>query len=214
MTQRPRVLLADDHALVADSVARLLDSVADVVGVAYDGNLLLRLAREQSPDIVVSDLSMPIVGGLEAMRLLRAERPSCRFIAMTVHDDPDLVAKVLTLGARGFVLKHAAGDELIEAVRVVAAGGTYVSPRIAGSTLRAMTERQVSPIDRLSVRQAEVVRLLADGHRMKEVASILGISVRTVEHHKYEAMAILGVASSAELIRCVVHHTLRRAEAV
>lgn len=214
MTQRPRVLVADDHALVADGVARLLGTVADVVAVAYDGPAMLRLARELSPDLIVNDLSMPIVSGLDAIRRLHADGTECRFIVMTVHDDPGLVAEVLALGVRGFVLKHAAGDELLEAVRVVAAGGTYVSPRIAGNTLRALADRQRNPLDKLSARQREVIQLLADGRRMKEVASSLGISIRTVEHHKYEAMGILGVASSAELIRCVVQHSIGRPEAV
>ena len=205
---RPRVLVADDHALVADGIARLLSASAELVGTAHDGHALLRLARTTRPDVVVTDLGMPGVTGLDAMRQLIAEQFPGRFIAVTVHQDPTLAGEVLRLGARGFVVKQSAGDELIEAVRVVAEGGIYVSRRIAGDVFRAMAQNAVSPLEKLSPRQREVVTLLARGRRMKEIAAGLGISVRTVEHHKYEAMQVLEVDTLADLVRCVVTHTI------
>jgi DNA-binding NarL/FixJ family response regulator len=209
LPQRPRVLLADDHAILLDAFRRLLEPACEVVGAATDGRELVRLARELRPDVAVVDVSMPNLNGLDAARQLRAEHPGVRIVFLTVNEDPDLAAQALREGASGFVLKTAAARELFDAIRAALSGGTHVSPSIREAV--AAAARNPTPrigADKLSSRQREILQLVAEGKTMKEVAHILSITPRTVAFHKYRMMEALGVGSTAELIQFAVRHGL------
>ena len=195
---RTRVLLADDHAIVAEGLARLLGERYDLVGAARDGLELVELARRLRPDVIVSDIAMPGLSGLEALRRLRKEGVPARFVFLTMHADPQLADEALRAGASGFVLKHCAGEELLGAIDDVVRGAIYATPRVS-------REDESAP-PRLTPRQRQVLRLVADGKPMKEIAAILGVSLRTVETHKYEMMRVLRVQSNAELVRWAVRH--------
>lgn len=199
-----RVLLADDHRIVAEGLKRLLELEFELVGLAEDGRSLLESARRLKPDVIVSDLTMPELNGVEALEELRKEDPRVRVVFLTMHHNVAYARQAMDAGALGYVLKHSAADELILAVRSAAAGRTFVSPAIAGELLQAMRDGDPGdkdPIRKLTLRQREILRLLVDGHSAKAIASRLDISPRTVEFHKYSMMESLGVASSAELIR-------------
>lgn len=193
---RTRVLLADDHAIVTEGLTRLLQEKYDLVGSARNGAQLVEMARELEPDVVVSDVAMPGLSGLEALRRLRSEGVATPFVFLTMHTDAALAEEAMRAGASGFVLKHCAGEELVGAIDTVVRGGKYSTAQVAhdGDTAR------------LTPRQRQVLKLLADGAAMKEIASALGVSLRTVETHKYEMMRVLRVQSNAELIRWAVRH--------
>lgn len=197
---RARVLLADDHAVVAEGLARLIGDVADLVGLAGDGQQLVDEARRLRPDIVVADISMPGMSGLDAMRQLRAEHSPARFIFLTIHAEARLAAEAMRSGASGYLLKQAAGHELLTAIEAVMNGRTYLTPLITGDVLRSLAHEE-SPQAELTLRQREVLRLLAEGKRMKEIATALDISVRTVENHKAQLHRILRLESTADLVR-------------
>jgi DNA-binding NarL/FixJ family response regulator len=212
---RATVLLADDHAIVAEGLASLLRSEFTVVGTVTDGERLLEAVRQLRPDVVVTDLAMPGMSGLDALRRLRADAPAVspapkapRVIVLTMHADPELAAEALRAGASGFVVKHAAGTELVAAIGSVLRGQTYLSPELAPAVLGRLAEPGVSGREPLTPRQREVVRLLADGRTMKEVAAALGVSPRTVETHKYQIMSALRLRSTADLVRYALEHGL------
>lgn len=205
---RPTVLLADDHAVVAEGLASLLRGTFSLVGTVADGEQLLKAARQLKPDIIVTDLIMPAMSGLEALRRIKAEGLPSRVIFLTMHADAELAAEALRAGASGFVVKHAAGHELIAAIHTVLRGKTYLTPSLAQEVVSAMAERGAARGGKLTPRQREVVRLIADGRTMKEVADVLGLSPRTVETHKYQIMEILGLGTTAELIRYAIEHNL------
>jgi DNA-binding NarL/FixJ family response regulator len=205
---RPTVLLADDHRLVAEGLAGLLKGEFSVVGTVTDGAQLLETARRLRPDVIVTDLAMPGVSGLEAVRRLKADGLAAKVIVLTMHADVDLAAEALRAGAVGFVVKHAAGTELVTAIRSALRGKTYVTPELAQETLATLAEPGATGRDKLTLRQREVVRLLADGRTMKEVAAALGVSPRTVETHKYQIMETLRLETTAELIRYAIEHGL------
>jgi DNA-binding NarL/FixJ family response regulator len=205
---RPTVLLADDHAVVAEGLASLLRSTFALVGTAADGEQLIRAARQHKPDVIVTDLTMPRMGGLEALRRIRAEGLAARVVILTMHTDPELAAEALRAGASGFVAKHAAGHELVAAIQAVLRGKTYLTPSLAQDVVATMTAGSAPSGARLTPRQREVVRLVAEGRTMKEVAAILRLSPRTVETHKYQVMQMLGLGTTAELIRYAIEHQL------
>jgi DNA-binding NarL/FixJ family response regulator len=217
---RATVLLADDHAVVVEGLASLLRTEFNVVGTVTNGTQLLEAARQFRPDVIVTDLSMPGVSGLDALRRLKVDGPAPtaakgssapkvpRVIVLTMHADVDLAAEALRAGASGFILKDAAGTELVAAIRAVLQGKTYLTPELAQDVLATLTEPGTSRRQKLTPRQREVVRLLADGRTMREVAVTLGLSPRTVETHKYQIMEALGLTSSAELIRYAIEHGL------
>lgn len=207
---RPRVLLADDHRLIREAFARLLEADCDVVGSVADGRELLAAARELSPDIVVLDIAMPLLNGLDAARLLKRDMPQVKVIFLTMSEDPDLAAEAFRLGASGFLLKTSAAVELLQAIREVAQGRSYITPVATRGLIDAFT-RQDAPAGKpaqLSVRQREVLQLLAEGHTMKEIARVLKITPRTVAFHKYSMMEQLGVKSSAELVQVAIKRHL------
>lgn len=202
------MVLADDHVIVAEGLAAVLAPATDLLATLHDGTALLEAVVRLRPDIVVTDLAMPGLSGLDVLRECVARGLAARFVFLTAHPEPELGAEILRGGAAGYLLKHSAGEELLQAVRVVAAGGTYVTPRQARQVLNAMSATAVSAAPALSPRQREVLQLLADGLRMKEIAARLGLSIRTVEDHKAQLMRALDVESTAELVRVAIKHGL------
>jgi len=205
---RTRVLLADDHVMLMDGLVQLVRQEFDVVGLARDGRALVELARQYRPDVIVTDISMPLLNGIDAARILRKEpTSSCKLLFLSMHADFPLVEEAFRAGASGYVLKLCAADEFIKAIRSVAKGGIYITPLLAGdliSTLLTAGSQEMSRETTLTLRQREVLQLLAEGKTMKEVAALLGISTRTAESHKYEIMRQLGVQTTAALIRYAV----------
>jgi len=197
---RATVLLADDHAIVAEGLGRLLGERFALVGSVADGHALIEAAKRLRPDVVVADIDMPGLTGLEAVRRLVAEGHPVRAVFLTMHADAELAAEALRIGAAGFVLKHAAGEELVAAIEHVLEGRFYLTPRIAKEALAAMAAPP-RPAATLTPRQLDVLRLLADGLRVKQIAAKLELSPRTVETHKYEMMQVLGVQTTPELLR-------------
>jgi DNA-binding NarL/FixJ family response regulator len=204
---RATVLLADDHPVVAEGLAALLRDEFTLVGTVADGAGLLEAARRLTPDVIVADVTMPGLTGLDALRRMRAEGLTVKVIFLTVHEDVRLAAQALRAGATGFVVKEAAGQEVIAAIHEVLRGRTYVTPRLAPEVL-ALLARRGALGDRLTSRQREVLRLIAAGRTMKEIAATLGLSTRTAEGHKYQMMQALGVETTAGLIRYAIEHSL------
>jgi DNA-binding NarL/FixJ family response regulator len=201
--KRITVLLADDHSLVAEGLKRLLEPEFDLVGVVEDGRKLLASARELRPDVIVSDITMPELNGIEALEELKKDDPDVRVVFLTMQQHVAYARQAMEAGALGYILKHSAAEELIMAVRAAAAGKTFVTSAIAGELLDAMRSGEVSddPASKLTLRQREILRLLVDGHSAKAIAARLDISPRTVEFHKYSMMETLNISSNAELIR-------------
>ena len=208
LMQRPRVLLADDHVMVAQGLGRLLEGEVEIVATVSDGAALVEKAQKHRPDIIIADMSMPVMNGLEAMRRLRHLGIRAKFIFLTLHAEPQLASEAMRSGASGYVLKQAAGDELIEAVRAVADGLTYLTPLITRDVLLAMAQPDDTQRIVLTARQLDVLRLVAAGKRMKEIASELQISVRTVETHKQGLQHTLGADTTADLIKFAIKHGL------
>ena len=205
---RATVLLADDHAVVVEGLASLLGRDFALVGTVTDGAQLLEAARRLRPDVIVTDVAMPGMSGLEALRRLKADAIPAKVIFLTMHADAQLAADAFRAGAAGFVVKHAAGEELIAAIQTVLGGGTYLTPELSQDVLTTLAEGGPSAGATLTPRQREVVRLIVDGRTMKEIAVALGLSPRTVETHKYEMMQALGLRTTAELIRYALEHGL------
>lgn len=203
---RPRIIAADDHRIVAEGLRSLLEPEFELVSVVGDGRELIEEHDRLHPDLIVADVGMPHLNGIQAMRKLREAGSKARFVFLTMHPDPEYAAEALEAGASGYVLKHSAPEELVTAVREALAGRTYITPRIAGEVLKAM--RGGAQSAHLTSRQAEVLQLLAEGRSAKEVAAALDLSPRTVESHKYAIMEALGVKTSAELVREAVKRGL------
>jgi len=204
---RARVLLADDHTIVAEGLESLLSEDFDLVGTVRDGAALLEAARRLRPDVIVTDISMPRMNGLDALRELRREGIDARIVILTMHADPQLALEALRGGAAAYLLKHSAGDELIAAVREVLHGRTYVTALIAKEVQTAVAEvdgRQLARSMGLTARQRQVLELIAEGRTMKEIAASLDVSARTVESHKYQMIEALGLRTTADLVRYAV----------
>lgn len=206
---RARILLADDHRIVAEGLKGILMAEFDLVGVVEDGQKMFDATRTLRPDLIVADITMPMLNGIEALALLRKEGIDVPVVFLTMHREVDYAAMALEAGAAGYVLKHAAPDELVSAVRVALDGGTFISPALASELFQARSARgreKSDPADALSGRQRDILRLLSDGRSAKEVAKALDISPRTVEFHKYRIMETLGLKNSAELIQFAIKH--------
>jgi DNA-binding NarL/FixJ family response regulator len=203
---RPTLLLADDHVIVAEGLRSLLKDEFELVGTAADGIALVEAATRLRPEIIVSDLAMPRMNALEVLRELESRRVPSRVIILTMHGDASLAVEAFRLGALGYVLKSAGGEELIRAIHEVLAGRPYLTPLIADDVAAAASAMPAIQAPRPTLRQRQVLRLIAEGKRMKEIALILGVSRRTVESHKYELMNALGLRSTAELIRYAIRH--------
>ena len=208
--KRPRVLLADDHQMLLDALKELLEPSYDVVGLVTDGRALLKASEKLQPDIIVLDIAMPKLNGLDAARQLKQSMPTVRLVFMTMNEDPYLVAEAFRAGASAFLLKQAAGLELNRAIERVLKGGTYVTPSVAKGlddiSLRDPKNRDVAPEP--TARQREVIQLLAEGRTMKEVARLLYITPRTVAAHKYTVMELLQLKTSAELVQYAIKHRI------
>lgn len=204
--KRPRVLLADDHRLVREAFAQLLQPNCEVMGAFADGRALVAAAEKLHPDVVVLDIAMPLLNGLEATRLLRRLMPGVKVIILTVSEDPDLAAEAFRVGASGFLLKNSAASELFQAIQEVLQGRSYVTPQatrgLVGAFIDGPGSGRKSAV--LSPRQREVLQLLAEGHSMKDIGRILEITPRTAAFHKYKMMEQLGIASSAELVQFAI----------
>jgi DNA-binding NarL/FixJ family response regulator len=201
--RRPSVLIADDHTIVAEGLVKLLSRRFNVIGTVADGTALIEAAERQRPDIIVADLNMPSIGGLEALERLKQRGVASKFVILTMHKDASVAAKAMRAGASAFLLKHSAGSELIGAIDQVLNGGTYIAPAVAIDALDAFDQKRGAGAE-LTKRQRDVLRLIIAGRRMKEIAATLDLSARTVETHKYEMMRVLGVESTAELVALAV----------
>jgi DNA-binding NarL/FixJ family response regulator len=207
-TRRPRILIADDHRLVVEGLQRLLEGVCEVVGTADNGRALLAAAERLKPDIILVDVSMPLLNGIDACTRLRALMPSSRVILLTMHADRSYAAEGFRAGAAGYVLKASATSELVQAIRCVLRGQRYVARTLPQNVLMAPQQPGEARPGRLTTRQREVLQLIAEGRGAKQIAAVLGISVKTVEFHKARLMDQLDIRSTAELTRYAVQHGL------
>ncbi len=205
---RPRLLIADDHVLIAEACKNLLEPEFHVVGVVSDGHALLKAAPELKPDVVIVDIAMPQLNGLDAGEQIKQKNHAIKLIYLTMNVRPDVAAEAFRRGASGYVLKHCTAEELIVAVRRVLRGESYLSPLITKDTVEFLlrTGAAYSEEKRISGRQSEVLQLLAEGKSMKEIAYILQLKPGTVAFHKYRIMEVLGLRSNAELIEYAIKH--------
>lgn len=198
--KKKRILLADDHKIITESLKNILEPTYEVVGIVEDGHTLVKEAARLLPDVIIADISMPKLNGLEAVRQIRKEGVGSRIIFLTMHPDLAYAASAMDAGALGYVLKHSAHSELLQTVKKVLLGKRFITAKIA-EELNNVPDTRREPLRKLTGRQREVLQLLAEGRSAKEVADILCISPRTVEFHKYRIMEELGLSSSAELVQ-------------
>jgi DNA-binding NarL/FixJ family response regulator len=207
--KRPRILLGDDHAIVLDGLRRILEPHCDIVGSAEDGRALVAAAEKLRPELVVADISMPLLNGIEAARQIRKAHPQTKVIFLTMHPDATYATEAFRAGASGYVLKNSAASELVTAIQEVLKGRTYLTPRVAKEAIESWVQapgQSEAPSASLTSRQREILQLVAEGKSAKEIASILTISPRTVEFHKYRIMAVLGLRTTAELTQYALKH--------
>jgi DNA-binding NarL/FixJ family response regulator len=200
---RPRILMADDHLMLLEAFKALLEPDFEVVGTVTDGRALVEEFSRLHPDVVLLDVAMPLLNGLDAGRQLKAQRPSVKLIYLTMNPDPDLAGEALRLGASGYVLKSSAAQELKQAIHEALRGRSYITPLITRDVVDSLIQQRTSR-NELTGRQREVLQLLAEGKSMKEVAAILDLTPRTVAFHKYRMMEQLRLKTSAELVRFAV----------
>ena len=200
---KTRILLADDHTLVAEAIQRLLEPEFEVVGVVADGRSLVREACALKPDVALVDLNMPLLNGLDASEQLKAANPGMKIIVLTMNEDAEIAAQTMRTWASGYLLKKSAGSELVKAVREVLRGGKYITPALEEvlAELAAREPRSPEAGRVLTQRQREVLQLLAEGRTMKEAAAILNVAARTVAFHKYRIMEDFGLANNSDLLR-------------
>jgi len=209
MNNRARVLIADDHNLVAELCKRLLENDFDVVGAVSDGRALVRTAAELKPDVIVVDVAMPVLNGLDAGRQIKKMLPAVKLVYLTMNSDADVAAEAFARGASGYLLKTCAAAEMVLAVREVLRGKSYLCKALSRDTidsLRWQHKELVNEDERLTDRQREVLQLLAEGKVMKEIGTILHMTTRTVAYHKYRIMEVLGARSNAELVKYAVRN--------
>jgi DNA-binding NarL/FixJ family response regulator len=207
--KRPRVLLADDHRLVAEGLKSLLSTDFDLVGVVEDGRAMIEAARKLRPDVIVADITMPHLNGIDALVRLKRDDIQVPVVFLTMHAEVAYARRALEGGAAGYVLKHSAPAELITAVRAALSGKTYVSPAVAGEVLRVINQKPEiadDPVASLTPRQREILQLLTEGRSAKEIGDTLRISARTVEFHKYQVMEKLNLHTNAELVHFSLKH--------
>lgn len=208
--KKARIILADDHTLLLDALKSLVEPEFEVVALCSDGRELIKAATELNPAMIVLDIGMPMMNGLNAGHRLKQILPSVKLVYLTMNQDPDMASEAFRLGASAYLLKTSAGSELIRALREVLRGGTYITPLITegmvGSFVQNLKRRKSA--NQLTLRQKEVLQLLAEGLSMKEAAFILNVSPRTVAFHKYTMMDHLNIRSSAELIEYAMKSSL------
>ena len=204
---RPRVLLADDHRVLSEGLKSLLQPYFDVVGIVSDGWELVAASTGLDPDVVVLDISMPSLNGIDAARQLRSASLRAKFVFLTMHREVVYATRALEAGASGFVLKHSAASELVTAIQEAIKGRTYITPQIASELMDSYRRRAPASVDgcgALTPRQKEVLQLVTDGRSAKEIAAILCISRRTAEFHKARLMETLGLHNTVELIQYAI----------
>jgi DNA-binding NarL/FixJ family response regulator len=209
--RRARVVMADDHNMIVDALRRVIEPEFEVVETVGDGRALLTAVETHKPDVIVVDVSMPLLNGIEATRKIKKTNPRVKVIILTMHDSPEFASQAMEAGVSGYVLKHSASEELVQAIREVLRGNHYITPLIAKGLMQVFINGRDStgePAKLLSGREREVLQLVAEGKTMKEVGSVMNISAKTVEFHKYNIMKKLGVSSSAELVRYAVKYGL------
>jgi DNA-binding NarL/FixJ family response regulator len=209
-TSRPRVLIADDHALIAEAFRKLLAADFDVVAIVHDGRSLMTTAEALEPDVILVDIGMPLLNGLEAAQRIKRTLPDVKVVYVTINHDPSLVAEAFRRGASGYLSKTAAASELIAAIHHALSGDRYVSSLLnAGLTHSSAPSHESSPAEpQLTERQIEVLQLLAEGKSMKEAAAVLNLTTRTVAFHKYRIMENLQLRNDAEVVQYAVKHHL------
>lgn len=209
---RPRIVLADDHTLVAEACKKLLEPEFEVLSIVSDGRALLRAALELHPDVIVSDIAMPQLNGLDAGEQILQQAPSVKLVFLTMNGSRELAAEAFRRGASGYLLKTSAASELVLAVRQALRGQRYLSPVISKMDLRRFLRVETAgPAEEhaaLTQRQREVLQLLAEGRSMKEVGSVLNLATRTVAFHKYRIMSMLGLKSNAELVQYAIRNSI------
>jgi len=213
-TNRSRIVIADDHSLVAELCKKLLEPEFDVVGTVSNGRELVHAAAELKPDVIIVDIAMPVLNGLDASRQVKEMSPAVKIIFLTMTSDADIAAEAFQRGACGYLVKTCASSEMVTAVREVLRGKLYLSPRISKDAvdfLRRQQKRLVEEQERLTGRQREVLQLLAEGKVMKEVGGILNMTTRTVAFHKYRIMEVLGAKSNADLVKYAVRNHMTAA---
>ncbi len=205
------VLLADDHTMVAEGIKNLLGDEYEVIAIVEDGNALIQKAKELKPDIIVSDISMPLMNGINASEKIIATDKDVKIILLTMHPELKYAMKALDIGVHGYLLKHAAPEELLTALKTVLTNRTYITPTLAADIMDAYKNNQgksEDPLDVLTSRQRQVLQLLAESHSAKEIANILNVSSRTVEFHKYKMVEVLKLNSANELVPFAIKNGL------
>lgn len=208
---KPRVLLADDHTLVLEGFRKLLEAHCDLIGTAEDGRALVEAAERLQPDMVLLDISMPRLNGIDAARRLKRDHPEMKFIFVTMHADPSYVNEAFKAGASGYLLKRSAAQELVQAIQVVTNGDFYMTPLITKDVISGLLttgRTRITAADDLTARQREILQLVAEGYSAKEIASQLKISHRTIEFHKANIMELLNLHTTADLVKYAVAHGL------
>jgi DNA-binding NarL/FixJ family response regulator len=213
---KSRILLADDHVLVAEGLQKLLESEFELTGIAADGRALLRAVQENPPDAAVVDISLPLLNGLDASRQILKLNPAVKIIVLTMHSEPTFVTEAFRIGVSGYVLKQSVGSELVSAIKEVLNGNTYISPIVAQDRVEQVVDPSMSGAAQeavgfaqdLSLRQREVLQLVAEGKSMKEIAAVLNVSIKTVEFHKTRIMRQLGLRTTAELTKYAITNGL------
>jgi len=212
-----RILIADDHKIVLDGLKVLLEAQSDmeIVAQATNGREAVKLARKQKPDMVIIDVAMPDLNGLEAMRQILSDNPATKVIALSMHSDRRYVTGMLSAGASGYILKHCAFEELSRAIHTVLSDQVYLSPAIAGIVVKELSQpaggrarRQRSGLSMLTSREREVLQLISEGHSAREIAQRLNLSVKTIETHRRQVMEKLGIRSVAELTKFAIREGL------
>ena len=207
---RPRVIIADDHQILAEGLRSLLEPEFELIASVENGRDLVTKTKEMRPDVVIADISMPLLNGIDAAQQILNDNPRARIIFLTMHADMAYAAEAFRVGAAGYVLKKSAAAELVTAIQEVLKGGVYVTPAIAKAMMRDAFSGRVSKAARpgasMTPRQREVLQLVAEGHSIKEIASILGLSPKTVEFHKYRIMEVLDIRTTAQLTQYAVKH--------
>ncbi len=213
--KRTRVLLADDHKIILDGLSGLLESEFELVGRVEDGRALVSAAEKLRPDVIVVDISMPLLNGIEAVRQIKKVDPQVKVVFLTMHPDVTYAIRAFEVGASGYVLKHSASSELLTAIHEAIKGRTYVTPMIAGELVQSYKEGSHQHLDenqQLTQRQLEILQLLAEGASVKEISEILKISPRTVEFHKYTLMSKLKLKTTAALVQYAIKHGITATE--
>lgn len=205
--KRPRILIAEDHRIVAEGLRSLLEPEFELIGIVEDGRALIDAAEKLRPEVIVADISMPFLNGIDAVRQIKKTHEQIKVVFLTMHPDVTYAASAFEAGASGYVLKHSAPSELVTAIQSALRGKTYVTPLLAGELMQFYKERPAhrDELTRLTPRQREVLQLLTEGRSAKEIAAMLNISPRTVEFHKYRMMDDLGMKTLAELVRFAIN---------